>query len=222
MNGTRGGWNSNSTRSAVALFVLAIAAGTCPAARASEPLQRLGRTVVRFQDENFQTVLGWQDASRTFRKSRWLSLDLAVAPKKGPVTLRPGDVELVLPEGTRVPLAAAERYFKSGEPQGPNFASRSGAEHRDPLEGTYFRPVDMDGRPVIASGFYTRTIGGVFPGEVEAGPWKPLRSLIHFEAPRGKWPEGPCRLVLGSIGVELAFNLPADDPKEGSGTASAR
>lgn len=60
-------------------------------------------------------------------------------------------------------------------------------------------------------------LAAVFPtgaaADLEATPWKPYREDLHFEAPRGSWPEGRSVLVLGTAGVQLPFTLPADEPK---------
>jgi hypothetical protein len=212
----------SSTSRLAAILVLASVAGASAVSFADETPQRLGRTIVRQEDERLQAVLSWQVANERYREDRWLCLDLAVAPKKVPVTLRRGEVTLVLPEGTRVPLATAEqiRASKSRPIWGPPYRSRGGAELRDPLQDTYFRPLGPDKMPVEAPKFFVEGTDG-YPEQIEAGPWRPFRGWLYFEPPWGKWPAGQYTLVLGSIGVELPFTLPADDPKRAPSSAPA-
>lgn len=201
------------------VLVLVLAAAFPSNAAADVQAERGGRTIVRHDDADLRAILNWQDADEWFRKERWLHLELVLAPKKGPVSLRRAEVELLLPGGERVPLATVERYLATKSPFPRRPRTRSGMEMRNPLEGAYFQPKGMDGFPTVAPWLYGSGPGGTFPDEVEATPWKPYREPLHFEAPRGSWPEGRYVLVLRAVGVQLPFTLPADDPKAGAKAA---
>lgn len=205
-----------------AILVLSSVAGAPAVAFAGETPQRLGRTIVGHKGGPLEVFLSWQDANDHFRKEGWLLLDVAVAPKKDAVLLRRADVKLVLPGGTRVSLATAERFYATTESRPERLVptTRGGVEYRDPLEGFFRSPAERNGAAHWHSrSFFRRGPDGTIPEEIEAGPWDPFRGWLHFEAPEGGWLEGSYTLVLGSIGVELPFTLPADDPKKASGTA---
>ena len=75
----RGESRVRSTNRVAAVLVLASVASAPAVAFAGETLQRLGRTIVRQEDERLQAVLSWQAANERYREDRWLSLDLAAA-----------------------------------------------------------------------------------------------------------------------------------------------
>lgn len=196
--------------SLAAVFLAAAVGAPAPAAEGPE---RVGKTIVRVDRENVRAVASWQDAADYCRKSRWISLDAAVAPSKGSVSLRRGAIALVRPDGTRVPLATAERYHATSaeRKRPPLYRTRMGSEMRDPLEGQYLEPsrsTNGVGTAWVCPSFWTKGLDGAYPESIEPEAGRPFRGPLWFESPGGAWPEGSYVLELGVPGLALPFTLP--------------
>lgn len=192
--------------------VLLAAAVGAPAPAAEGP-ERVGKTIVRVDRGDAVSIVSWHDMAGYYRKSRWIYLDTVVAPSKGQVSLRRGAIALVLPDGSRVPLATAERYHATAEERKrpPLYRTRGGAEMRDPLEGLYRKePESSSGTATawVSPSFWTKGLDGAIPEEIAPDAWKPFRGYLWFEPPGGSWPEGSYVLDLGVPGLELPFTLP--------------
>ena len=194
----------------LAAVLLAFAAGA--SAAAAEGPERVGRTIVRVDRGDAMAVVSWHDMADYCRESRWIYLDTVVAPSKGPIPLRRGAIALVLPDGSRVPLATAERYQATAEERRrPRHQTRAGAEKRDPLEGLYRKEPQSTtgtGRAWVCPSFWSKGLDGSIPEEISPEAWKPFRGKLWFESPAGAWPDGSYVLDLGVPGLELPFPLP--------------
>lgn len=198
---------------AASLVAASLAAAAAAPAPAAEGPERVGKTIVRVDRGDVVAVASWQDAADYYGKSRWIALDTVVAPSKGPVPLRRGAIALVLPDGSRVPLATAERYHATAEERKrpPLYRTRGGAEMRDPLEGLYRKAPESTtgvGTAWVCPSFWTKGLDGSIPEKIVPEPWKPFRGGLWFEAPKGGWPEGSYVLDVGVPGLELPFTLP--------------
>lgn len=196
--------------SLTAVFLASVVGAPAPAADGPE---RVGKTIVRVDRGDAVAIVSWQDLADYHLKSRWISLDTVVAPSKGPVSLRRSAVALVLPDGSRVPLATAERYHATVEERKrpPLYRTRGGAEMRDPLEGLYRKePESSTGTATawVCPSFWTKGLDGAIPEEISPEPFKPFRNYLWFEVPGGAWPEGTYVLDLGVPGLALPFTLP--------------
>ena len=180
---------------------------------AADGAERVGRTIVRVDRGDAIGLASWRDAADSYRKSRWIYLDVVVEPSKGPVPLRRGAIALVLPDGSRIPMATAERCNATAAERRrpPRPQTRAGAELRDPLEGLYRREPESatgTGTAWVCPSFWAKGLDGAYPEEITPEPWKPFRNSIFFESPTGSWPEGSYVLDLGVPGLELPFSLP--------------
>lgn len=195
---------------AVAVVLLAGVVGS-PSPAAEGP-ERVGKTIVRVDRGDAVSIVSWQDLAEYYRESRWIYLDTVVAPSKGTVPLRRGAIALVLPDGSRVSLATAERYHATAEERKrpPLYRTRGGAEMRDPLEGLYREEPESTtgvGTAWVCPSFWTKGLDGAIPDEIAPEAWKPFRGYLWFESP-ASWPEGSYVLDLGVPGLELPFTLP--------------
>ncbi len=184
-------------------------AASLVAAPATEPVKRLGKTVVQHQDDVVKAVLSWRYANQSFEKEPWLLLDLAFAAEGKPVNLNREDVSLLTPGGERLGLPSQKRLAEGF--RNISWVVQKASVARDPLNGYFSRQTLEQRLPFFA-----------IPGEqtvqdeIGAGPTLLTRGDLFFESPSGVWKPGRYTLVLENklMKVELPFNLPADEAKK--------
>lgn len=198
------------TRSSRSIALLACVALAGPAAAdTASPVKRLGKTVVRFQDESVKAVLSWRYANQSFEKEPWLLLELALAAEGKSVNLNREDVALLGPDGERIPLPGQKRFAEGVKD--PLWLLRKASVSREPVADYFSRPTLLERLPFFA-----------VPGEqlvreeVAGGPSWLIQGDLFFEAPTGVWKPGKYTLVLKNktMDVALPFSLPADEPKK--------
>lgn len=198
----------------IALLAFTAFAGSAFAAEKAAPVKRLGKTVVRHQDDAVKAVLSWRFANQTFEKEPWLLLELAFAAEGKSVNLNREDVALLGPDGERIPLPGQKRFAEGV--RNPLQLVQRASVARDPLDNYFSRPTRLE-----SLRFFTVPGGPVVEDETSGGPSSLIRGDLYFEAPTGVWKPGSYTLVLKNktMDVALPFSLPAGelkkDPKKG-------
>ena len=193
----------------IALLVFTALAGSAVAAEKAAPVKRLGKTVVRYQDDAVKVVLSWRFANQTFEKEPWLLLELAFAAEGKAVNLNREDVALLGPDGERIPLPGQKRFSEGV--RDPLALVKRASVARDPLDNYFSRPTQLE-----SLRFFTVPGGSVVQDEVSGGPSWLIQGDLYFEAPTGAWKPGSYTLALKNktMDVELPFSLPAGELKK--------
>lgn len=194
-----------------AILALTALAGSAVAAEKAAPVKRLGKTVVRYQDDAVKAVLSWRFANQTFDKEPWLLLELAFAAEGKAVNLNREDVALLGPDGERIPLPGQKRFAEGV--RDPLQVVRRASVARDPLDNYFSRPTQFE-----SLRFFTVPGGSVVQDEASGGPSWLIQGDLFFEAPTGVWKPGNYTLVLKNktMDVALPFSLPAGELKKDS------
>lgn len=193
----------------IALIVSTTLAGSAVAAEKASPVTRLGKTVVRYQDDAVKAVVSWRFANQTFEKEPWLLLELAFAAEGKALNLNREDVALLGPDGERIPLPGQKRFAE--RMNDPLQLVRRASVARDPLDNYFSRPTRLE-----SLRFFTVPGGPVVQDEVSGGPSWLIQGDLFFEAPNGVWKPGSYTLVLKNktMDVALPFSLPAGELKK--------
>lgn len=194
-------------------FVLAGVAVFCLAAQADVDggpnVQRLGRTVMRWRDDDLQLVVGYKHAQSHLDK-KWILLDTYLTARGNkPIEVWREDVSLLMPDGTRLPLPS-QRRMAEGLPDLRRVLNEA-AVQRDPLSG-YFPGAVRDER----LGFFAIPGENIVFDRVTVNMQTLARGKMFFESPRDRWEPGIYTLVIENrdVHVRLPLALGVDGPLE--------
>jgi hypothetical protein len=170
---------------------------------------RLGRTVMRWQDETLQVVIGYRHAQSHLDR-KWILLDTYLtATINKPVEVWREDVSLLMPDGTRLSLPSQRRMAR-GIPDLQRMLNQAKVQ-RDPLGG-YFPLAIREER----LGFFAVPGEDIVFDKVTVN-WRTLAyGDLYFESPKDSWEPGIYTFVVESrdVHVRLPLALGIDGPLE--------
>lgn len=188
-------------RLAAAVLAVAVAFLAVPAAQAQlqESFKQVGKTVVRYSGPEVEAVLSYRFAAANPGEP-WMLLMLAVTGQTGrAVEIEQGDIHLMTPDGTRVPLAAQVEFAEAASGLRAMLARASiNQEPVDYWAGRTPQPLQLFAMPGEGLAFDAFTVNDRL---VAIGP-------VFFHFPAGVSP-GRYRLALdvGESQVRIPFEL---------------
>jgi hypothetical protein len=170
---------------------------------------RLGRTVMRWQDDTLQVVVGYRHAQAHLDR-KWILLDTYMSARSGkPVDVWREDVSLRTPDGTRLQLPT-QRRMAEGIPDLRRMLNEAKVQ-RDPLGG-YFPGAVREER----LGFFAIPGEDIVFDRVTFNSRTLVWGDVYFESPKPVWEPGIYTLVIESrdVHVRLPLTLGVDGPLE--------
>lgn len=170
---------------------------------------RLGRTVMRWQDDTVQVVVSYKHAQAHLDR-RWILLETFLAAQGNrPVEIWREDVSLLMPDGTRLALPS-QRRMAEGIPDLRRMLNEAKVQH-DPLGG-YFPFAVRDER----LGFFAIPGEDIVFDRVTVNAQTLAWGDLFFESPKGHWEPGIYTLAIENkdVHVRLPLTLGVDGPLE--------
>lgn len=169
-------------------------------ARPPEPLERLGKTLVRYRGHDIEAVLSYRFAAANPGEP-WMLLMLAVTGQTGKATeIRREKIFLLTPQGERIPLATQKEFaVAAGGLRGMLARAAINQEPLDYWSGRRAQPLQLFAMPGEGLAFEGFTVDDRL---VAIGP-------LFFHLPAGA-PAGTYRLGIdvGETQARLPFEIP--------------
>jgi hypothetical protein len=196
-------------RTFLAIILLALPFSLGVAAAEDSGVRQLGRTVMQYQDDVVQVVIGYRYASQHLSEP-WLLLDTRLNARTGKsVTIHREDVTLLLPGGKEIPLPT-QKALGEGFPDIVRVMNAA-VPTREPLNGYFVGP-----RYQEKLRFFTVPGEGVVRDEMAVSYSYLVMGDIFFRSPEAGFAPGEYTLVIKNkdVNVRLPFKLPGEDLKK--------
>jgi hypothetical protein len=148
--------------------------------------KRLGRALAAYEDAHIHIVVAYYYSQRN-HDSRWILLQAGVSTRR-PTTVWRDDIELVMPSGRPIPLAAQRRWSQDAVRAGQLLQAVT-VTRRD--LGSYFR---QSGR--VRMRFFTFPVSETVQDEFVVDGLRFAYGDLLFESPTGRWQPGTYTLMI--------------------------